>query len=59
MHYSNLLQLMTAYDNVIIDCRQFTNNSAVVVSGLTNLLVVDCGIVNQDLVIELIILGHA
>ena len=48
---------MTAYDNVIIDCRQFTNNSAVVVSGLTNLLVVDCGIVNQDL--ELIILGHA
>ena len=50
---------MTEFDNVIINRPQFTNNSAVVVSGLTNLLVVDCGIVNQDLVIELIIPGHA
>ena len=59
---------MTEFDNVIIDCRQFTNNSAVVGSVLTNLQAagsvltnmqaVDCGTVNQDVVIELIILGH-
>ena len=59
---------MTEFDNVIINRPQFTNNSAVVGSVLTNLQAagsvltnmqaVDCGTVNQDVVIELHILGR-
>ena len=60
---------MTEFDNVIINCPQFTNNCAVVGSVLTNLQAagsvltnmqaVDCGTINQDVVIEQIILSHA